>query len=1162
MNNINFAQESELNLFESVLCGIFRYTISEDPEILQFNTTSAQIFGYETKEAFSKTTQGGLLSLIYEYDVEIVKRFLRRCIQKRQPVNFGHRILKKDKTIAYVIGTLSIVRLSDGQDVIQSVFIDSGHRVVQADIRKSIFYKPSETKKHAKKIILADENEANRAHIFDILKDEYELVEAKNGQEVLSILRKEQDEIAVILSSISIIVKNDYGFMASVRGGMQYTMIPIVVLGDSSESDEEEVLSYGVNEYLKMPLNPNVLKLRVANLIELRDTAIQRNAVETIVDNIPGGVMLVKVGKKLSSIFVSAGVAALGGRTEEEMEKLIKKDIIGTMIYEKDRPRVSAKIASAVASGNQVEFTARLVHKNQSLVWIHAHAVKVREEDECPVYQVIVSPTTAAEKMYQSMLDDAPGAISVLSMETNELLYINNAAAKLLEDFPKLNDYMEQLTFDEYTVKQIIPSNSKRHLILNGKLIDWNGIRSRIIYITDDTASYYAQLERHELYETEMIKQSTWEENVIGTAIFNLTQDRLMEFNTQMVLKHSIYNGKSIEETRDTLSNYVVKPREKEEFLNRFNRDNLLMEYRKGDRKISMQCRYQDNTGRMHWIRFTWNIIEKPTDGDILVFMYVHDIDEEVIRQTTYSRTLGMEAEVVSYLNLIDKTIHPLIVKENTIYDLDFTSMDYEEYIHTVIPDLVVKEDKERCISDFSMDNIMTDLKREPVCSIYFRTLYIDNKQYRKKVQAFYLDEDRQLICMVHTDVTDIYEEQQEQNHRLQVALDEAKQANEAKSMFLSRMSHEIRTPMNAILGLSGLAIDEIKDPNAMLDYLNKINSSGKYLLGLINDILDMSKIESERVQLNPEPYSIRECIDFIMVSMKTQIDKKKLEFTYQEENVSDEKIMLDKMRIQQIFFNLLSNAVKFTDVGGKISVSVKQLWEKDGCAKINVIVKDTGKGIAEDSLEQIFEPFEQAKRQNSAQYGGTGLGLAIVKNLVNLMNGTISVRSREGLGTEFTLDMLLPIAAKKSETEGYDQKNIPLEYDFEGKKVLLVEDHKINMEIVHKLLKRKNCAVGMACNGQEAVRMFEDSKDGEYQAILMDVRMPVMDGIEATKLIRKLEKKDAKSVPIIAMTANAFDEDALETKIAGMDAHLTKPISMDVLYQTLYEFILKEEKE
>lgn len=222
---------------------------------------------------------------------------------------------------------------------------------------------------------------------------------------------------------------------------------------------------------------------------------------------------------------------------------------------------------------------------------------------------------------------------------------------------------------------------------------------------------------------------------------------------------------------------------------------------------------------------------------------------------------------------------------------------------------------------------------------------------------------------------------------------------------------------------------------------------------------------------------------------------------------------------------------------------------------KVHIIVKDDGKGIAEDSMQQIFEPFEQAKNQNSIEYGGTGLGLAIVKNLVNLMDGTISVKSTEGKGTEFILDMLLPVGGLQ-EQEVKAQQTLPLDYDFTGKKVLLVEDHKINMEIVQKLLTRKNCMVDTAQNGQKAVDIMTAAGEKEYQAILMDVRMPVMDGITATKLIRRLPRPDAGTIPIIAMTANAFDEDALETKLAGMNAHLTKPISMDVLYQTLYEFI------
>ncbi|MDD2959405.1 MAG: ATP-binding protein [Lachnospiraceae bacterium] len=1160
MDNLTYA-ESEQDLFEAVLCGIFRFSINEEAEILQFNSAGASIYGYDSKEAFAEVTAHGLFGLIYEYDIEIVKRFIRRCVQTGQPVNFGHRILRKDKTITYIMGEFSVIRMKDGSREIQSVFMDSGNRVVQADIRKSIFYKPSEAKKNARKIIIADEDETGRAEARNILCPDYALIEAKSAQEVLSILQKEKDEIAVILSSFSIMVQDNFGFVAAIKSSMQYASIPIVALGDNEDNDinEEEVLAYGANEYLKRPLNPHIIKLRLANLMELRDTAIQRNAVETIVDNIPGGVMVVRVSDKLQPIFVSSGIAELGGWEEEELSRVMGRDIIDTVISEKDQSRIKAKITNALPARLPVEFTARALHKNGSTIWIHAHAVWVREENGFQIYQVVVSPTTVTEKMYQGMMDDAPWPISVFSMENNELLYVNNAAGKLMEDTPELNNYLEQLTFDEYKMRQIIPQNSSKHLTLNGKLIDWNGIKSRIIYITDDTESYFAQMERHELYETELIKQSVREENVIGTAVFNLSRDFLVEFNTEKVFNRSVVEGMKVKECLDLLLEYMVDPQERAEFVKRFQVAKMIEAFHKNNRKNSIRCRYQDRGKMLHWIHFKWNIIERPMDGDILAFMYVYDIDEEIIRQTAYSRTLGMEAEVVSYLKLLDGTIHPLMTKENTLYVPEFTTGNYEEYVAMLLENVIDAADRKKAAGEFEMESLRRSLEKEDIVSIYYRTRWYAKKgvrrQQHKKVQAFYLDEEQQLICMVYTDVTDIYEEQQEQNRKLQVALNEAKQANEAKSMFLSRMSHEIRTPMNAILGLSGLAIDETKDPAAMKEYLNKINSSGQYLLGLINDILDMSKIESERVKLSPEPYTIKECIDFIMISMKSQMDEKGLHFSYQEENVTKEKLMLDKMRFQQIFFNLLSNAVKFTGWGGHIGVFVTQLWKKEDHVKVHIIVKDDGKGIAEDSMQQIFEPFEQAKNQNSIEYGGTGLGLAIVKNLVNLMDGTISVKSTEGKGTEFILDMLLPVGGLQ-EQEVKAQQTLLQDYDFTGKKVLLVEDHKINMEIVQKLLTRKNCMVDTAQNGQKAVDIMTAAGEKEYQAILMDVRMPVMDGITATKLIRRLPRPDAGTIPIIAMTANAFDEDALETKLAGMNAHLTKPISMNVLYQTLYEFM------
>ncbi len=315
-----------------------------------------------------------------------------------------------------------------------------------------------------------------------------------------------------------------------------------------------------------------------------------------------------------------------------------------------------------------------------------------------------------------------------------------------------------------------------------------------------------------------------------------------------------------------------------------------------------------------------------------------------------------------------------------------------------------------------------------------------------------------------------------------------------------------------------------------------------------------MSKIESDRIELKPEPSRIEDCVTFVVNAMAAKIEKKNIHFTYQDETQQGQLLMLDKMRFQQIVFNLLSNAVKFTDPGGHIDFLVSILWEKDGCMGIRMEVRDDGRGIAQESLKSIFEPFEQG-RGRSLNEEGTGLGLAIVKNLVRLMGGLITVESQWGEGAAFIVEMAVHLADTLE--DGEDPQEIDVdEIDFEGKRILVVEDHPINMEIATKLLIKKHCAVVGAKDGREALTLFTQSQPGEYDALLMDIRMPVMNGLESAEAIRALNRPDAKTVPIIAMTANAFDEDMRKTKEAGMNAHLSKPIEKDKMYKTLYGFL------
>ena len=379
-----------------------------------------------------------------------------------------------------------------------------------------------------------------------------------------------------------------------------------------------------------------------------------------------------------------------------------------------------------------------------------------------------------------------------------------------------------------------------------------------------------------------------------------------------------------------------------------------------------------------------------------------------------------------------------------------------------------------------------------------------------------------------------------------------------AKTDFLSRMSHEIRTPMNAIAGMTTIAKSVLDDREKLLDCLDKIEQSNRYLLDLINDVLAMSRIESGKVELNPEPVLLEDIRVSLDDMLRSQVTLKELDLRFEWAFPKGRPVCLDGLRFSQVLLNIIGNAIKFTERGGSIVAGARFVGEKDGVAFVRFSVKDTGIGIAPEAIKRIFRSFEQASKNTSMQYGGTGLGLAISGNMVRMMGGTLEVKSRPGEGSEFYFTLPLPFA----EASDLPVTRQPVDHvssgthDFSGRRVLVVEDNEMNRDIARELLEMHGFMVETAANGKLAVEAFASHPSGYYDAILMDVRMPVMDGLEATKHIRISGRADARSVPIIAMTANAFDEDTRESIQSGMNGHLSKPVDIRLLLGTLAEYI------
>lgn len=490
---------------------------------------------------------------------------------------------------------------------------------------------------------------------------------------------------------------------------------------------------------------------------------------------------------------------------------------------------------------------------------------------------------------------------------------------------------------------------------------------------------------------------------------------------------------------------------------------------------------------------------------------------------------------------------------------------NYSEIWSRYISEHVYSEDTEFVRERIASENIFRYFEGADEFSFDYRIFYNNEIHYMQvKFVKLFGESDKIIAGFRNTDKQ--VEAEKKRSETLQNALDSARKASAAKTEFLTNMSHDIRTPMNAIIGFTSLALMHPGEPEVVREYLSKILVSGEHLMNLINDVLDMSRIESGQVRIEHTTVFLPDVIKEVETIANATNSSVKIKFSVKCDEIKDNYVYCDKLHLYQILINILSNAFKYTEPGGEVSLYVTQNECDDSRNGEYVFrIKDNGIGMSSEFREHIFESFSRERTSTVSGIQGTGLGMAITRNLVEMMGGTISLSSEKDVGTEFIVVFRFRImngmsSKEKDNNEDEFYENDRIKEKFKGRKVLIAEDNEMNQEIIEEVLKEAGFVTDIASDGTEAVEKIRNSVPGQYDLILMDIQMPQMNGYEATRIIRSLPEEYKSGIPVIAMTANAFDEDRRKAFEAGMNAHMLKPIKISEFLRTISRFVLKNE--
>lgn len=879
-----------------------------------------------------------------------------------------------------------------------------------------------------------------------------------------------------------------------------------------------------------------------------------------ILNEVPGGIAVYLVGEKVETLTYSQGLPKMQGYTREEYEAIIEADIINT-VYEEDHPLLKEAILMAVKNCDELHVSYRVYCKNGEIIWVNLSAYPSGYSEEGkPIYYAIFSNSTMQFNLYRDVCDKSSIGILVIDAVSGDVYYVNQSMLDMTDSSREhvtktTAQKLFRSTMTETEKKMIcqeesefihVLSSGKRVMHLYTRKMNWMNHPSILIYATDITDEYQKQEKLQQRYENQVSYSRMLSASSIASSMVNLSKNCITLQDTENAEIMDVMTRQTPQEGFESMYPHILDETIRKKYAAVFDTQTIINNFEKGITENRIRHPYDSFD---YWMESSYNAIRNPKTGDLEVYCFAKDVTEEILQQDVSNALMVNEYDDVVLIHTQGGTVSKLIESiDLQIYGGD---EEYEKPLVDFLQSHSADENLKMIIESLRLKTVVEALQRQKIYAVSFSLYNREQKIIRKRVTFSYLNQYRTTILCTTQDITSDFENEISQRESLQAALKQAQAATKAKSVFLSNMSHDMRTPMNAIIGLSKLGM-ELNTVDELKKYLQDISFSANQLLDLINDTLDISRIENGKLTLNLEYIMSSQMMLEAVSASRVIAEQKGVHFVIVKDGMLDRMLYVDKGKIVKIFNNILSNAVKFTPAGGTVTFTVKRLSQTGMDANYKITVKDTGIGISDEFQKHIYEPFAQEHREYSSNIKGTGLGMTIAKEIVEFLGGKVVIESEPNRGTEVTVWISFRIA----EENPLDVQREDVSGCLKGKHILLVEDHSLNAAIASKILEKAECLVTWAKDGEECCNIFTSYEPGYFDCVLMDIRMPVLNGLEATRRLRKLEREDARKIPVIAMSANAYEEDIRESLAAGMNAHIAKPINAAAVYETIAKYL------